>query len=78
MPIEPSIADFACPEHRLVVELDGEYHDHTYEHDLIRQKRLEALGWRVLRFRNEDVLEDVESVAIAIARFLGLESQLNG
>ena len=76
LPIETAIADFACIEHRLVVELDGEYHDHTLQHDQARQQRLEAAGWRVLRFRNDDVLDDVESVAVTIARSLDVEDQL--
>jgi adenine-specific DNA-methyltransferase len=69
-PIEPFIADFACVEERLIVEIDGGYHDYVVADDLTRQQRLEAFGWKVLRFENEDVLDDVEAVAIAIARFL--------
>ncbi len=75
-PIESAIADFACIEHRLVVELDGDYHDYTLERDQARQQRLEAAGWRVLRFCNDDVLSDVESVALAIARFVGVEEEM--
>lgn len=71
-PIEPFVVDFACVEHRLVVEIDGGYHDYVYEKDLTRQARIEAEGWRMIRFRNEDVLDNVEAVAIAIAKSLGL------
>ena len=77
-PIEPFIVDFACVERRLVVELDGGYHDHIYEQDASRQQRMEAAGWKVIRFANEDVLEDVESVAVAIARTLGLDADFDG
>lgn len=77
-PIEPFIVDFACVEHHLVVELDGLYHDAVYERDQARQKRIEAAGWQVLRFSNEDVLNNVEGVAIAIARHLGLEPEFKG
>ena len=75
-PIEPFIVDFACIEKHLVVELDGEYHDHVYERDQSRQQRLEAAGWKVVRFSNADVLGDVESVAIAITRLLDTEDDL--
>ena len=64
--IEDYIADFACTDHQLVVELDGGYHDMIVERDLVRQARLEELGWRVVRFWNEDVLENVEVITRAI------------
>ncbi len=75
LPIDQHIADFACVEHRLIVELDGDYHDFTYEQDRVRQDYLEALGWRVIRFANEDVLANVEAVGVAIARELGMEAE---
>lgn len=74
-PIAPYIADFACVEQQFIVEVDGGYHDPIYEQDQTRQKHLEAAGWRVMRIRNEDVLEDVESVAVGIRRFLGLPTE---
>lgn len=77
-PIEPFIADFACIEKKLVVEIDGGYHDYVYEGDMTRQEKIEAEGWEVLRFSNEDVHSDVEAVAIAIARHLGLEPVFRG
>ena len=77
-PIEPFIADFACVEKRLAVEIDGGYHDYVDEKDEKRQKIIEALGWKVIRFSNEDVLDDVDSVAVAIAKSLGLEPTFRG
>ena len=74
-PIEPFIVDFACVEHRLIVELDGPYHDDVYEDDQSRQQRLEIDGWQLIRFHNEELLENVEAVAFAIARKLGLEAK---
>ena len=71
-PIDPYFADFACVSKKIVIELDGGYHDHTVEQDLKRQKYLEEQGWKVLRFSNEDVLEDAEAVTRAIAAELGL------
>jgi very-short-patch-repair endonuclease len=72
-PIPPFIVDFACIEKKLVIEIDGGYHDYVYANDLSRQARIEAEGWTVIRFSNEDVLEDVEAVAIAIARHLKMK-----
>jgi len=66
------IADFACLSPRLIIELDGEYHRETEKSDAARQRFLEAEGFQVLRFENSDVLENVEGVAVAIQRTLGL------
>ena len=75
VPIPPFIADFACVEKKLVIEIDGGYHDYIYEQDQSRQLKIELAGWTVMRFSNTDVLEDVEAVAIAIAQFLGLKPE---
>lgn len=72
-PIEAWIVDFACPQQMLVVEVDGGYHDNVVESDLQRQRHLESMGWKVLRFRDKDVAVDAEAVARAIARELNLE-----
>ena len=74
-PIAPFVADFACVEKKLVVEVDGGYHDHVYENDLSRQRRIEDAGWDVIRFSNEDVRGDIEAIAIAIARHLKMKLQ---
>jgi very-short-patch-repair endonuclease len=71
-PIEPWIADFACLEKMLVVEIDGGYHDNVVEDDVKRQRHLEALGWKVIRFTDKEVEEDIEAVARAITRELNL------
>jgi very-short-patch-repair endonuclease len=71
-PIGPWITDFACPEKRFVVEIDGGYHDATVAEDIRRQEHLQQHGWTVIRFSDKDVEEDVEVVLRAIARELGL------
>ena len=71
-PIGPFFADFACQSQQVVVELDGEYHDYIEEDDLRRQRFLENQGWKVIRFANDDVLQDAEAVARSIAMELGL------
>ncbi len=71
-PIGPWIVDFACHEKMLVVEIDGGYHDDIVNVDLRRQRYLEALGWKVVRFTDKDVEDDAEAVARAIAAGLML------
>jgi very-short-patch-repair endonuclease len=58
------IVDFYCHEHRLIIELEGSVHDRPEqaEHDKVRKRELEAQGFRVLTFRNEEVLNDPEGV----------------
>ena len=60
---------------KLIVEIDGGYHDYVYADDMSRQQEFEAHGWDLMRFSNEDVIEDVEAVAVAIARHLELEPE---
>jgi len=61
------IADFAAPAVRLVVEVDGEYHGRRAAGDARRDRRLERLGWRVVRVSSEAALRDVR-VAVAAIR----------
>lgn len=61
-PIGPYVADFACVEARLVVEVDGGVHAARDEHDLIRTRALQTAGWRVLRATNDAVFADLASV----------------
>ena len=57
-PLGSFILDFCCPEHRLVVEIDGTGHQEAEqrEYDKRRTQHLQSYGYRVLRFRNEEVL----------------------
>jgi very-short-patch-repair endonuclease len=52
------------------VEIDGSSHDHRGEHDAERTEYLRDIGWREVRFSNEDVLKDPQVVVDAIARAL--------
>ena len=63
-PIDNYIVDFYCPEYRLIVEIDGDSHftDDGKVYDEERTKILEQYGLRVLRFTNEDVLQNLEGV----------------
>ena len=68
--IDPYIVDFVCLERKLIIELDGGCHECVGERDLERQRYLETLGFRVVRFTNEDVLEDLNAMAVGIGRIV--------
>src|SRR5712691_1396651 len=68
--IAPYIVDFACPEARLVIEADGGQHAEPGDHDR-RDAFLEERGWRILRFWNNDVLENPDGVSRRIMDVLG-------
>lgn len=61
-PIDPFIADFACFEYKLVVEIDGGQHDGLQAHDESRTRFLERRGYKVLRFWNNEVMENTDGV----------------
>lgn len=65
--IDRFIVDFYCDEFKLIIEVDGEVHQYTLEEDMLRQEYLESLGLRVLRFTNEQVLENILAVLDQIA-----------
>ncbi|WP_454848865.1 endonuclease domain-containing protein [Rhizobium binxianense] len=73
MPVAGYIVDFACPEHRLIIEIDGSQHAlaPNASYDETRSRRFEEDGWIVLRFWNDDILKDVDSVCTHILRVIG-------
>jgi very-short-patch-repair endonuclease len=66
-PIGPFIADFCCTEAKLVVELDGGQHTLQRRSDTVRTDFLEAQGYRVLRFWNNEILTNTDGVLQRIA-----------
>jgi very-short-patch-repair endonuclease len=58
------VVDFYCPELRLVIEVDGDVHCYNSRitYDKQRQKDIEALGIKVLRYTNIDVIKNLEGV----------------
>ncbi|MCG6206672.1 endonuclease domain-containing protein [Rhodopseudomonas sp. HC1] len=63
--IGPYFADFACHALRLVIEIDGGQHDGSAA-DVVRTNYLNTAGYRVLRFWNNDVLQNIEGVMQSI------------
>ena len=60
------IVDFVCLPARLIIEVDGPSHDQTLEDDERRSRWLESQGFKVIRFRNEDVLRNLDGVVRTI------------
>jgi very-short-patch-repair endonuclease len=68
-PLGPFILDFACFEHRLVIEADGGQHDENIS-DERRTAWLAGRGWRVIRFWNNEILTNIEGVTDTILQEL--------
>ncbi len=71
VPIDCYIVDFICAEHRLIVEVDGSQHAES-EYDQKRDAKLKAMGFIVLRFWNDDVLKEINSVCDTVIAAAGL------
>ena len=69
-PIGPYIVDFVAVNARLVIEVDGSQHDENQKYDAKRTRYLESLGFRVLRFWNNECLMQTEAVLDRIAHVL--------
>jgi len=67
-PVGKYIVDFICLELKIIIEVDGESHNHPeiYDNDIIRQKYLENLGFMVVRFTDEEVLKSIDGVMIIL------------
>lgn len=65
----PYVVDFFCPDAKLVVEVDGGQHSDSASDD-VRTRWLEARGYRVVRFWNNDVLANTEGMLLAILEAL--------
>jgi very-short-patch-repair endonuclease len=72
VPIQGYIADFCCPELKIIVELDGAVHleDAQVTHDRNRDGYLKTLGYTILRFPNEQALLSGRSVVDEVARVM--------
>ncbi len=69
-PVGPYVVDFLCHEMRLVLEVDGSIHlePHLISHDQNRDANLQALGYRVLRYSNEQLQDDLDSILETLRR----------
>jgi len=69
-PIDDFIVDFFCNELMLAIEIDGETHNYKISRDRERQKRIEGLGVRFLRFTDEEVKQNIEGEVAVIERWI--------
>ena len=69
-PIGPFICDFASRERRLVIEIDGGHHAFSTEYDARRTAFLNGQGYKVVRFWNNEVLDNLDGVLAVIGRAL--------
>lgn len=74
VPIGPYIIDFACSAHSLIIEVDGSQHadPESVQRDEARSAYLNASGWTILRFWNDDVVRDIDNVCQHIVIVAGL------
>ncbi len=69
-PVRKYILDFACIEAKLAIEVDGSQHFELQYQDHQRTAWLEVQGWKVLRFWNNEVLQNVEGVLLEVLNAL--------
>ncbi len=68
--IEPYIVDFVCFEAKLIVEADGGQHSDNVHYDEKRSARLNAAGYRIIRFWNHEILMETHAVLEQIQKAL--------
>ena len=70
-PVGKYIVDFCSPQAKLIIELDGSQHLEQQAYDAERTEFLESRGYRVLRFWNNAVMDNLDGVIIMILEALG-------
>jgi very-short-patch-repair endonuclease len=64
------IPDFYCAEKKIIIEVDGKIHDFQKEQDAVREEILRGAGLRILRFRNEEINNDLVGVLKRIKEYI--------
>lgn len=70
VPVLNYIVDFYCHEIGLVIEIDGNIHEHNFLEDGERQGKMEEYGLHFLRFSNDEVLSDIGAVKDTILNYI--------
>jgi very-short-patch-repair endonuclease len=68
------VADFACIEKKLIIEVDGKIHDRQKEKDDERDRIIRSLGYTVIRFKNSDIFKNPDSVLENINQYISAPS----
>src|SRR6266496_3811462 len=73
-PIANYVADFYCHAIKLVIEIDGGIHEveEVKIYDELREKNMKALGLTVLRFKNEEIFNNIKTVLSKISDTIGI------
>ena len=69
-PVGPFYADFFSFSEQLIIEVDGESHGTTKEQDTARTRYIEAQGYRVIRFWNNEISDNLDGVINAVSESL--------
>ena len=72
-PVGCYVADFCCMQEKLIIELDCDSHDFSEQKDKERTVALNQEGYRVIRFSNADVFDNLDGVLMMIARTLNID-----
>ena len=67
-PVGRFIVDFYCPSHKLVIEVDSSIHTQQQIYDQARTEELQGFGYHILRFTNDEVMNDLSNVLSRIAK----------
>ena len=72
VPLGRYYADFTCHSLKLVIEIDGDTHgsDDAMAYDAARDRFIRSEGYRILRFTNDDVMNNAEGVFTVLAKFI--------
>jgi very-short-patch-repair endonuclease len=77
-PIGSFIVDFVCFERKIVLELDGGQHKEQSEADALRTRWLNSQGFRVMRFWNSEVSDNLDGILEALGRALETADPIDG
>ncbi|MEM1132232.1 MAG: DUF559 domain-containing protein [Pseudomonadota bacterium] len=70
IPIDPYVCDFVCRSEKLIIELDGYSHETAQKANANRTRYLQQQGYRIIRFTNDNVFQNVEGVLVEIQKYL--------
>ncbi len=79
-PVNLYIVDFYCHKLKLIIELDGDYHAlrEQVSKDIERTEALSLMGLEVIRFKNDEVMNDIDSVLLRITSWIEKIENSNG